>query len=75
MRKASVAVLWLFTILLLVLSTSCKKDSPTEPSPPSLCFTVSGFNVSPNNQLSDGIDVAPNVTTSFPFLGDPVPGR
>ncbi len=38
-------------VLFVALYTSCNKDNPADSSTPSICFTVSGFNV-----RIDGVD-------------------
>ncbi|MCX6134384.1 MAG: hypothetical protein NTU47_11280 [Ignavibacteriales bacterium] len=41
-------------ILFVVSCISCSKDNPADPSSQSVCFTVSGFNVSINHMWKNG---------------------
>ena len=54
-------------VLFVAFYTSCKKDNPVEPSAPSICFTVSGFNVSVNHMWKNGSAQTENVQGLISF--------
>jgi hypothetical protein len=58
-----------FTVVAIFMMqyTSCSKDNPANPSAPSICFTVSGFNVSVNNMWKNGTAQTENVQGLISF--------
>ena len=55
MKNRLIVTVGAAAFILFVLSyTSCSKDNPADSSAPSICFTVSGFNVSVNHMWKNG---------------------
>jgi len=48
-------------VLFVALYGSCSKDNPADSSVPSICFTVSGFDVSVNHMWKNGTAQTENV--------------
>jgi len=54
-------------VLFFAFYTSCNKDNPADSSVPSICFTVSGFNVSVNHMWKNGTAQTENVQGLISF--------